>query len=61
MKKITYQKPTTRVVKLQQQGIICGSPMNSVNSNVGFSYRGGGTEDARARSYEGGDDWDDEW
>ena len=60
MKKITYQKPTTRVVKLQQQGIICGSPMNKVDSNVGFSYRGGGTGDARARSYEG-DDWDDEW
>ena len=60
MKKITYQKPTTRVVKLQQQGIICGSPMNSVDGNVGFSYRGGGTGDARARSYEG-DDWDDEW
>ena len=60
MKKITYQKPTTRVVKLQQQGIICGSPMNRVDSNVGFSYRGGGTGDARVRSYEG-DDWEDEW
>ena len=60
MKKITYQKPATRVVKLQQQGIICGSPMNRVDSNVGFSYRGGGTGDARVRSYEG-DDWEDEW
>ena len=59
MKKITYQKPTTRVVKLQQQGIICGSPMNRVDNNVGFSYRGGGTGDARVRSYEGDDDWDD--
>ena len=60
MKKITYKKPATRVVKLQQQGIICGSPMSSVESNVGFSYRGGGSGPARARSYEG-DDWDDEW
>ena len=59
MKKITYKKPATRVVKLQQQGIICGSPMSSVESNVRFSYGGGGTGDARVRSYEGGDDWDD--
>ena len=59
MKK-TYLQPTTMVVTLQQQGIICTSNVSSVNSNVGIGYGGGGSGPARARQHSG-IDWDDEW
>lgn len=59
MKK-TYFKPTMMVVRLQQQSIICSSPVNRVNSNAGMNYGGGGSDPARARRH-GGIDWDDEW
>ena len=57
MKK-TYLQPTTMVVLLQQQGIICTSNVSSVNSNVGIGYGGGGSGPARARSFD--IDWDDD-
>ena len=47
---------------LQHQGIICTSNgVSRVSGNVDMDYRGGGSGPARARSYESGDDWDDEW
>ena len=58
MKKQGYLKPTIKVVTLQQQSIICSSPVRSVNGNAGLNYDGGGSGPARARSY-GGIDWDD--
>ncbi len=57
MKK-TYQQPTMMVVTLQQQGIICTSPVGDVNTNVDIDYGGGGSGPARARSH-GATDWDD--
>ena len=59
MKK-TYLQPTMMVVTLQQQSIICTSPVSSVSSNADLDYGGGGRGPARARSY-GGTDWDNEW
>jgi len=55
-----YMKPTMMVVKLQQQSIICSSPVSDVNGNADLDFGGGGSGPARARSY-GGIDWDDEW
>ena len=59
MKK-TYQKPTMMVVTLQQQSIICSSPVRSVSGNADLGYGGGGSGPARARQHSGFD-WDDEW
>ena len=58
MKK-TYLQPTMMVVRLQQQSIICASPVNRVSSNVDMDYGGGGNDPARARQHSG-NDWDDE-
>ncbi len=56
-----YMKPTTMMVTLQQQSIICTSnDVSRVSSNAGIDYGGGGSGPARARSY-GGIDWDNEW
>jgi len=57
MKK-TYLQPTMMVVTLQQQSIICSSPVSDVKSNADLEYGGGRSGSARARSY-GGIDWDD--
>ena len=60
MKK-TYLQPTTMVVTLQQQGIICTSnDVSRVSSNAGIDYGGSGSGPARARQHSG-IDWDDEW
>ena len=61
MKK-TYLQPTMMVVRLQQQSIICSSPVtvSDVNSNADLDYGGGGSGPARARQHSG-IDWDDEW
>ena len=59
MKKM-YMKPTMMVVTLQQQGIICTSPVTSVNGNADMDYDGGGSGPARARQHSGFD-WDNEW
>ena len=59
MKKI-YLQPTMMVVRLQQQSIICSSPVSDVNSNAGIGYGGGGSGPARARQHSG-IDWDDDW
>ncbi len=57
MKK-TFLKPTIQVVALQQQGIICTSPVDNVKSNAGIGYGGGGRGPSRARGYDEAD-WDD--
>ena len=62
MKK-TYLQPTTMVVTLQQQGIICTSnDVSRVSGNLdegdAIGYGGGGSGPARARQHSG-IDWDD--
>lgn len=57
MKK-TYLQPIMMVVRLQQQSIICSSPVGNVDSNVDMNYGGGGNGPARARSFDW-DDWDE--
>ena len=59
MKK-TYLQPTMMVVRLQQQSIICSSPVNRVSGNADLDYGGGGSGPARARQHSG-IDWDDDW
>jgi hypothetical protein len=60
MKK-TYLQPTTMVVTLQQQGIICTSnDVSRVSGNTDIGYGGSGSGPARARQHSG-IDWDDEW
>ena len=62
MKK-TYLQPAMMVVTLQQQGIICTSPVSSVSTNLdegdAIGYDGGGTGPARVKSNTV--DWDDDW
>lgn len=57
MKK-TYLQPTMMVVTLQQQSIICSSPVSDVNSNADLDYGGGRSGPARSRSFDW-DDWDE--
>ena len=59
MKK-TYLQPTMMVVRLQQQSIICASPVSDVSSNADMGYGGGGNGPARARQHSDAG-WDDEW
>ena len=52
------------VVRLQQQSIICYSPVNRVSTNLtdegdAISYGGAGTGSARVKSNTV--DWDDDW
>ena len=51
------------VVTLQQQGIICTSPVSRVSTNLDegddLDYGGGGTGPARVKSNTV--DWDDVW
>ena len=47
MKK-TYLQPAMMVVTLQQQSIICASPVSDVSSNADMGYGGGGSGPARA-------------
>ena len=62
MKK-TYLQPAMMVVTLQQQGIICTSPVGRVSTNLdegdAIGYDGGGTGPARVKSNTV--DWDDDW
>ena len=62
MKK-TYLQPTMMVVRLQQQSIICTSPVGRVSTNLtdgdAIDYDGGGTGPARVKSNTV--DWDDDW
>ena len=62
MKK-TYLQPTMMVVTLQQQGIICTSPVGRVSTNLdegdAIDYGGGGSRPARVKSNTV--DWDDDW
>ena len=59
--KNTYLQPTTMVVTLQQQGIICTSnDVSRVSGNTDIDYGASGSGPARARQHSG-IDWDDEW
>ena len=62
MKK-TYLQPAMIVVTLQQQSIICSSPVNRVSTNLtdgdAIDYGGGGSRPARVKSNTV--DWDDDW
>ena len=63
MKK-TYLQPTMMVVRLQQQSIICASPVNRVSTNLtgddAIGY-GGGSSTQSARVKSNTVDWDDDW
>ena len=63
MKK-TYLQPAMMVVRLQQQSIICTSPVNHVSTNLtdgdAIDYGGGGSRPARVKSNTvDWDDWDE--
>jgi len=62
MKK-TYLQPTMMVVRLQQQSIICSSPVSRVSTNLdegaAIDYGGGGSRPARVKSNTV--NWDDDW
>ena len=58
MKK-TYLQPTTMVVTLQQQGIICTSnDVSRVSGDTDITLGGAGSGPARVRQHSG-IDWDD--
>ena len=63
MNKRTYLQPQLHIVRIHQAQMLCGSQVNSVNSNLtgddAINYGGGSSGPARARSY-GGADWE-EW
>ena len=63
MKK-TYLQPAMMVVRLQQQSIICASPLSDVSTNLtggdAISF-GGGTSTQSARVKSNTVDWDDDW
>ena len=63
MKK-TYLQPAMMVVRLQQQSIICYSPVNRVSTNLtgddAIGY-GGGSSTQSARVKSNTVDWDDDW
>ena len=61
MIKKEYQKPTMNVVLLQHQAHLLAGSVTSVNSGgTDIGYGGGGSGPARARSFGGWDDWDEE-
>lgn len=55
-----YMKPTMMMDTLQQESIICASDVTSVSSNADLDYDGGGSGTARARSFDGWGDDDEE-
>lgn len=59
MKK-NYQKPTMNVVKIQhQQHLLAGSIDSVDGGDTDINYGGGSSGPARARSFDGWDDWDE--
>ena len=64
MKK-TYLQPTMMVVRLQQQSIICASPVSRVSTNLtdddAIRYGGAGSSTQSARVKSNTVDWDDDW
>ena len=62
MKK-TYTIPSTMVVKLQHQSIICES-VHGTDGNAGLNYKGGSSTDSNgsySRTKESSGVWDEEW
>ena len=55
-----YMKPEQRVVKIQQQCIICVSQLSSVSSNADLNYGGGSNQAARVKQ-NAYSVWDDDW
>ena len=56
MKKKIYEKPTCKVIKIQQHQILCGSPVDPLQPDGVPWWDGeGGT-----RRFNGFDDWNDE-
>lgn len=54
-----YQKPTMRVVRIQQTHIICTSErVRSIGGDDGFEFGGGGSGPANARGFDV-DEWED--
>ncbi|MBQ8486155.1 MAG: hypothetical protein IJ533_00700 [Prevotella sp.] len=60
MNKKEYQKPEMNVVLLQHQSHLLAGSVDSINSNAELRNGGGGSGPARARSFGGFDDWDEE-
>ena len=55
-----YMKPTMKVVKIQHQSHILVDSVHNLNSgDTGLKLGGAGNGDARARSFDGFDDWDE--
>ena len=54
-------KPALMVVRVQQQGIICTSFVDIIDSNDDLDYGGGGNGSARAPKYDELDLDDFEW
>ena len=59
MKKQDYQKPTMKVVKIQNRGIICQS-LTGVSSNASLNYVGSDANYNSGARSRGGNSWDDE-
>ncbi len=55
-----YIMPTMNVVKIKQAQMICTSPVERASNNVGLNENiGAGNVDARSRSFDGFDAWED--
>ncbi|MCR4995344.1 MAG: hypothetical protein K6A32_08255 [Bacteroidales bacterium] len=55
-----YITPATQVASMIPESIITGS-MNSVDSNAGIQYGGGGNGQGRVKEQEGDQFWDFGW
>lgn len=63
MKK-NYLLPTSSVVRIQQQRIICTSQSGAISglsSNAELNYGGGNSVSARVREQSSYNVWDDDW
>ena len=57
-----YMKPEQRVVELQHSTQLLNNSVRGLSNNAGLNENiGSGNGDARSRSFDGFDDWDDEW
>ncbi len=62
MKTKVYQKPTMKVVKLQQRcHILAGSVIEASRSSYGTAVEETWGDDAAVKAYRSGDVWDDDW
>ena len=55
-----YIKPTVKVVQLQHRTHLLSGSVNGLSNNAGLNENiGSGNGDARSRSFDGFDDWDE--